>query len=228
MPGVIYGVGVGIGDPGDLTLKAVAKIKESDVLILPRKDISKCRAYNIARSVIPEIEQIEKLALEFPMSKDAHVREENHRKIYETAKSLVLEGKTVTFLTIGDPALFSTFMYIARLAEADGIRTVAISGVSSVTACANALGINLCDSGQQLHVIPDTDDIRSSLDLPGTKLIMKCGRDILLIKEILKDRPVSVYAVSDCGMPEEKCYYGLDELPDEGNYMLTLIVKDRS
>ncbi len=223
--GRIYGIGVGIGDPEDLTFKAARLIMESDVLILPAKDLAKCRAYQIARQVVHEIENKDTLALEFEMTKDKSVREENHRKIYEAVKELVQKGKTAAFLTIGDPALYSTYSYIAALAKEDGIVTESVSGISSITACANRLGLNLCDGDEQLHVIPDTEDIESSLDLSGTKVFMKCGRDIAHIKEVLRDRAVSVGAVSDCGMPTEKLYRSIEELPDDGNYMLTIVVK---
>ena len=36
---------------------------------------------------------------------------------------------------------------------------------------------------------------------------------------------VRVYAVSDCGMPEEKRYYGVDAIPDDCGYMTTIIIK---
>ncbi len=225
MTGKIYGIGIGIGDPEDLTLKAARLIKGSDVLILPAKDLGKCRAYQIVRQSIPEVEDKEILALEFEMSKDKKVREENHKKLYAAVKELVQQGKTATFLTIGDPALYSTYSYIAELAQTDGIETVAVSGVSSITACANRLGITLCDGDEQLHVIPDTKDIESALDLPGTKVFMKCGRDIVHIKEVLKTKGVQAFAVSDCGMPTEKLYRSVEQLPDDGKYMLTIIVK---
>ncbi len=225
--GKILGIGVGIGDPEDITLKAVRLIKSSDILICPKKDLSKCRAYQIAKQVIPEIEEIETLSLEFEMVKDEKKRDNNHKEIYKTVKELVLEGKTVTFLTIGDPSIYSTYSYIAALAEEDGIQTQAVSGISSVTAVANSLGITLCDKDVPLHVIPDIDHIEDILDREGTKVIMKCGRDISRIKDILRKKTgISVYAVSDCGMPQEMCYRGIDELPGDGSYMLTIVVKE--
>lgn len=227
--GMIYGIGVGIGDPEDITLKAVKCIKESDVLILPSSNLEKCRAYQIAKKTVPEIKDIDTLPLEFKMVRDESIRGKNHQIIYETVKKLVLdEKKIVSFLTIGDPAIYSTYSYIAELAKKDGIKTQAVSGVSSINACANRLGITLCEAGTQLHVIPDTENIESMLELPGTKVIMKCGRNISVIKEKLKDKRVSAWAVENCGMPEEKCYRGFDEIPDSGNYMLTVIVKEEN
>ena len=226
MAGRILGIGVGIGDPEDLTLKAIRLIKESDCLILPRQDLDRCRAYQIALRSVPEIADKERLALEFEMTGDMKVRDANHRKIYAAAKELVLAGRTVAFLTIGDPAVYSTYSYIAALAREDGIETEAASGISSITACANRLGITLCDGDEQLHVIPDASDLESALSLPGTKILMKCGRDLPALKDKLRGRNVSVYAVSDCGMSNERCFYSLEELPDDGSYMLTGIIKE--
>ena len=225
--GMIYGIGVGIGDPEDITLKAVRCIEESDILILPAKDPEKCRAYQIAKKAVPQIKDIDTMALEFEMVRDESVRARNHQVIYETVKKLVAENKTVSFLTIGDPALYSTYSYIAELAKKDGIKTMAVSGVSSITACANRLGLTLCDGKEQLHVFPDTEDIENALNLSGTKVLMKCGRSVPDIKEKLKGKKVSVYAVCNCGMPDEKCYRSLDEIPDDGSYMLTVIIKDK-
>lgn len=226
MTGKLYGIGVGIGDPEDMTLKAVRLIKESDVLILPRKDISKCRAYQIALQSVPEIDRIETLALEFEMVKDKAERDRNHRQIYEKVKCLIEAGKTVTFLTIGDPAIYSTYSYIAELAEADGIETVAVSAVSSITACANRLGITLCDDRQQLHVLPDADDLESAFDRSGTIVLMKSGREIDKIKQSLKGRDVSVYAVSNCGTDKEKCFRSMEDIPEDADYMMTIIIKE--
>ena len=225
--GMIYGIGVGIGDPEDITLKAVKCIKESDVLILPSDDPAKCRAYQIAKKAVPEMKDIDTLSFDFKMVKDESVRVKNHQIIYEKVKKLVLdEKKKVSFLTIGDPAIYSTYSYIANLAQKDGIKTQAVSGVSSINACANRLGVTLCEAGTQFHVIPDAKNIESMLELPGTKVLMKCGRNISVIKDKLNEKRVSVWAVENCGMPEEKCYRSLDEIPDSGNYMLTVIVKE--
>ena len=229
MNGIIYGIGVGIGDPEDITLKAIRLIEESDVLILPKKDPDKCRAYQIAKQNVANIESIETVALEFEMTKDRTISRENHEKIYETVKELVLSGKKVAFLTIGDPALYSTYSYIADLAGRDGIETCAVSAVSSVTACADSLGVTLCEGDEQLHIIPGTKDIESALELDGTKVFMKCGKNMSLIKEALKrkEKNISVYAVSDYGTAQETHYHGTDDLPDDGNYMMTVIVKTR-
>ena len=41
------------------------------------------------------------------------------------------------------------------------------------------------------------------------------------------EQQADVYAVSDCGMPDEKLFYSADEIPEDGEYMTTIIVKLR-
>ncbi len=227
MIGRIYGIGVGIGDSDDMTIKAVKKIKESDLLVCPKEDLDECKAYQIVKQVIPEVESIETLPVDFEMTKNENKRIENHRRIYEAIKEKVLEGKTVSFITIGDPALYSTFSYISDLAKKDGIDVYTISGITSLTACANRLGISLCEVSEQLHVIPNVEDIEDALDLPGAKVIMKCGKKIKTVKEKLRSKAgIEVYAISECGTSNERCFRSLEELPEDGYYMMTIIVKN--
>ena len=57
---------------------------------------------------------------------------------------------------------------------------------------------------------------------------MKSGRDIIKIREILLGRDdIDVYAVSGCGTKDEICYRSAVEFPDSGEYMMTIIVKEK-
>ena len=149
-------------------------------------------------------------------------------KSFEEVKKYIEEGKNVTFLTIGDPNVYSTFSYIAELAKEENIEVKTVNGINSFCAAATALGISLCEGEEQLHVIADTSDIEEALKLSGTKVIMKCARSMPYIKECLLrcEKDIEVYAVSECGTADEMKFYGIDELPDDSGYMMTIIVKE--
>ena len=236
MRGILYGIGVGVGEPENITLKAVNVIKESDIICIPKKEKTECRAYNSVKSVFPGIEEKEIFCFDFEMIKDRDVLWNKHREIFETVKKPIEEGKTVSFLTIGDPAVYSTFSYIAEIARKEGIEVRTISGINSFCASASRLGISLCDGEEQLHVISDTKDIEEALNLPGTKVIMKCVRSMSFIKGCLiehekncmkKGTKLEVYAVSECGLSEEKLFFGIEELPEDAKYLMTIIVKEK-
>ena len=73
--GVLYGVGMGPGDPELVTLKALRVMRACDVLVLPEEDKAKCRAFQIARAACPELEEKEALCLPFPMTRDGARRD---------------------------------------------------------------------------------------------------------------------------------------------------------
>ncbi len=231
MNGVITGIGVGPGDPELITIKAQKAIAQADILYLPKKDRDKCRAYNIAKQTVPGIEEKEIVTCDLDMGKTLGERKDDRRKIYESVKREVIAGKRVAFLTIGDPAIYSTFSYIADLAAEDGIICSTVSGVSSISAAASAAGCDLCQGDEELHIVNSMSDIGRILDYPGTKVIMKC-KDLAPLKEALDKRTddslkVSlIYAVSGCGTDNEKCYCGIGEIPDEVPYLTTVIIKE--
>jgi precorrin-2 methylase len=41
------------------------------------------------------------------------------------------------------------------------------------------------------------------------------------------EKKVEIYAVEECGTEQEKLYYGVNQLPDNPGYMMTIIVKER-
>ncbi len=55
MDGILYGVGVGPGEPDLMTLKAVKLIKENEVIALPGKEPRETVAYQIAAAAVPEL-----------------------------------------------------------------------------------------------------------------------------------------------------------------------------
>lgn len=48
--GVLYGIGVGPGDPGLMTLKAINTIKACDIIAIPAVSKEECYAYSIVQS----------------------------------------------------------------------------------------------------------------------------------------------------------------------------------
>ena len=235
MNGVLIGIGVGIGDPDLITIGAVKSIRESDFICLPNKDKSKCRAYQIAGKAVPEISEKQTICFGFEMTRDKEALEKRHRAIYEKVKPLLRSGNTVSFLTIGDPTLYSTFSYIAGLAQKDRIEVRIVNGVDSISACAARMGIFLCEGSTQLHVVSDINDLDAVLQLSGTKVIMKCGNSMEVIKDKLirleeekniNGVSVGIYAIADCGMPQERIYIGAENLPNEDHYMMTIIVRE--
>ena len=96
----------------------------------------------------------------FPMIKDEKKLEHAHMRIYETIKDYLAHGKNVGMLTIGDPGIYSTYMYMHRRAAEDDYNAHIISGVPSFCAVAARLGMALGEKNQEIHIIPASYDVK--------------------------------------------------------------------
>ena len=234
-PGILYGVGVGVGNPEMMTIKAARILMESDLICIPCSDKEKCRAFRIAESAVPEIKDKDILGIDIEMSKDRECPSLKYGELYDRIKNSLLLDKMVSYITIGDPSIYSSFANLSEMALEDGFEVRIISGVNSFCSCAASLRIPLCMGDDELHIIPYSEDIEESLTLPGTKVIMKCGKYASRMKQLLLDlerdsrekgRMIRVYGVAECESDEETLYYGADQLPEDGNYMMTIIIKE--
>ena len=114
MTGILFGTGIGPGDPELMTLKAVRLIWENDTIAVPGEKPEESIAYQIAVQAVPELAEKELVAIPMPMTKNAKELEENHRRGAEKIEELLDAGKNVVFLTLGDPTVYSTYLYVHR------------------------------------------------------------------------------------------------------------------
>lgn len=227
--GILYGIGVGPGEPELLTLKALRRIQESDIIILPAQPKEECYAYLSVRKVWPELEQKDILCLPFPMIRDSAALEKARNEIYAEIREMLSEGKKAGFITIGDPTVYSTYSYVEKRAVRDGFVCETVSGVPSFCAAAASLGISLGENKEEIHIIPASYDIQDTFALSGTRIYMKSGKRLKELKEALLALPRDahrVYAVSNCGLENEKKYYSAEELDENSGYLTLVIVKD--
>ena len=234
MEGRLIGVGVGPGDPELLTLAAVRAIRESDCILLPNEKKEECYAYKIVRQVVPEIEEKEICPMQFPMTKDADVLRAAQDRCFAEVQARMRQGKTLVFLTIGDPSVYSTYHYIHRRVLAAGMPASMISGVPSFCAVAARLGISLADQGEETHIIQGFAPQLLHWLNGRARFYMKSGKKLeqligMLRTELVRRRQqgeyLEVYGVSNCGLPEERVMHGIDALTQAASYLTIVIVK---
>lgn len=71
------------------------------------------------------------------------------------------------------------------------------------------------------------DDVRRAIGWPGTKVVMKARRSLADTKRILREEGAfdAAELVEDCGLPGERVYRSLDDVPDRGSYFSTMVVR---
>lgn len=224
--GIAYGVGVGPGDPELMTLKACRLIRENDVIALPGREPKETVAYKIAVAAVPELAEKELIPIYMPMTMDRKVQRENHKLGAEMMEVYLEEGKNVVYLTLGDASVYCTFTYLQPYLEADGYQTELVSGITSFCAAAARLNIPIVEWNEPMHVMPALHKLDDGLEQEGTYVLMKSGSHMKEVKEILRASGKDVQMVEDCGMPTEKVYRSVEEIPDEAGYFSLIIAKD--
>ena len=229
MNGTLYGVGVGPGDPELLTIKALRLIKENQIIAVPGNDIQKSVAYQIVKGAYEELDEKTLIPVAMPMTKDPKVLEENHKKAADDVEKYLKKGENVVFLTLGDPTVYSTYLYVHKRILERGYEASIISGITSFTAVAARLNLGLVEMAEPLHVIPATyqaEDMDQILELPGTKVLMKSGKKMKQIKESILRSGQQAVMIENCGMPGEKIYRCAREIPEAAGYYSLILVKE--
>ncbi len=172
--GVLYGVGVGPGDPELLTLKAQRILRETDVIAVPDKGAGEKTALNI---IGPLSEGKDLLYCEAPMTRDPALLEAAYGENARRIAAVLDEGRSVAFITLGDPSIYSTYLYTHRRVLAMGYKAEIIPGVPSFCAVAAALGDGLCEGSDRLLIVPASHrDVGDCLTVDANYVFMKAGR----------------------------------------------------
>lgn len=225
MKGKFYGIGVGPGDPELLTLKAVKVLASIDVLAVPEsKKETGSVAHDIARPYLKE--GVEMLTLTFPMIRDeeakAKIRRENALLIVDQINA----GRNVAFLTLGDPMLYSTYIYLLENMTDLGIEIVSIPGIYSFSAISNLLNHPLVKGDESMAVISDFNlDEWPSLQSFQTIVCMKVSAYSTELFEALKVTPDrKLMMVTNAGKDTQTISYDVNDLKDGVPYFTTVLL----
>ena len=229
----IYAVGVGPGDPELLTRKAEKVIRGVSVICAPTANPGDSSfALSIIEPFLDRRRQ-EVIVQVFPMRRDQVGLDE----FWETAAAEVVEkvrgGKDVAVITIRDPFLYSTFLYLYRIFrdKYPEIPLEVVPGVSSLSAAAAAAGIPLGMASERIAVIPATfeeKNLRRVLLDFDTIVLMKVSRVFDGVCELLCELGLEKNGVfvSRVGSPEQQVVTDLATLQGQKlDYLSLLIVK---
>lgn len=203
--GVLYGVGLGPGDPELITLKAARLIGAADVVAYPTLAGAESFARAIAADLIgpgtPEI------VMDVPMSVERAPAQAAYDEGAAAIRSALDRGHDVVCLCEGDPFFYGSFMYLFARLSGD-YRVEVVPGVTSVTACAARAGLPLAARNERLTVLPGPlpeTELRDRIAGAESVVIMKVGRHLAKIRAVIDDlglTPQAVY-VERATLPEE-------------------------
>ena len=187
LPGTLYGVGIGPGDPDLITLKGYRVISECAVIAYPAPETGPSLARSIVDAHIPA-GRIE-VVIRMPMVAARFPAQEVYDRASVELGEHLAAGRDVAVLCEGDPFFYGSFMYLfARMSPVH--RVEVIPGVSSLTACAAALGAPLASRDDVLVVVPATlphAELCARMAGADTIAVIKVGRHLEKLRQVLRE-----------------------------------------
>lgn len=187
MAGTLYGVGVGPGDPELVTLKALRILRSVPVLAWPAPEEGPSLAREIVAPHLPGAQR--EIAIRMPLLPARFPADNVYDKAAAEIGDALSAGDDVAVICEGDPFFYGSFMYLfGRLAGDHDIEVV--PGVSSLTACAAALGAPLSAKNDVLTVVPgplDADRMKQRLADADAAAIIKVGRHFDKIRGVIDE-----------------------------------------
>jgi precorrin-2/cobalt-factor-2 C20-methyltransferase len=166
----VYAVGVGPGDPELLTRKAERVLRQVDVVLAPVSNPSEASvALETVREFLDEARQ-EIIIHQFPMTSDRSRLLPAWQEAAALTAEKVLAGKDVAFITIGDPLLYSTFIYLLRIFRESypQITIEIIPGISSINTSAAVACVPLAEADERIAIIPATSGMEKVIEALAT------------------------------------------------------------
>jgi precorrin-2/cobalt-factor-2 C20-methyltransferase len=232
--GKLYGIGIGPGDPKLLTLKAKEIIDQVDIIFCPKGDEE---GTSLARSIIEKTTSIPKEFVEitFPMTRNEKVLKVYWQKAARRISKEIAKGKNGAFVTLGDPFIYSTYIYLLRMLRQDfpDIEVETIPGISAFNAAAARAQVPLLQADETMAILPvrrDLRGLREALQSFDTVVLMKVGSKLDQVMALLIELDLLKHSVlvSHLGQPGEKMIHdlsSLDKVQREG-YLSVIIVKN--
>jgi precorrin-2/cobalt-factor-2 C20-methyltransferase len=207
--GVLYGIGVGPGESALLTEKGKAALAASAVVCVPK---SKAERESVALSVVrpnlsPDTVVVELL---FPMTRDEDELAAHWDHAAKEVAALLDKHDAVSFLTIGDPFLYSTFGYLLQSLRRiePKARVEVIPGISSLNAAAALIQIPLVEKNERLAVVPvpiSEEEFMGLAQYVDTVVFLKVSAAYDETLDLLEKSGFAgeAYLVSRCGGQDE-------------------------
>ena len=228
MSNTVYSIGLGPGNPELLTVRARRILEESDIVVVPQSDKT---GRSVARDIILHyIDPSRILMYYFPMNNDRKDLERRYTELARKIKQLTTEGKRLSYVTMGDPTIFSTSNYITEKLRAVGVEVRHVPGISSINAASTMLGLPLCVKGEHFGVYEMPEEVDEAVKLirrHPTTVFMKVNRKLPVLVEAVRIAvPERAYLARRIGLDEEVFYDILNcSPPPEAAYLSVAVIR---
>jgi len=225
MTGILYGVGVGPGDPELLTLKAHRLISNAKNIAYPAPDEGESFARSIVEQYVPK--SANEICFRIPMAVARFPAQEVYDQAAKDISAKLMANEDVVVLCEGDPFFYGSFMYLYERLAGE-FECEIVPGVNSLSACAAALERPLTARNDVLSVLPgplDDDELRSRIEAADAIAIMKVGRHLPRIRSLLDDMGL-LHAAGYCERASlaNQQIHALKDAPETAPYFSMILI----
>ena len=224
---MFYAVGVGPGDPAWMTRQACDVLGFCPVIAAPRSASGEMPALEVARGAV-DLSRKSIVPLKFTAARARSARNAEYVRAASSIARVLDAGLSVAMVNLGDVSICATAYDVLDELRRRGYATQMIPGITSFCAVAATLGTSLTGRDSPLHIYPDeTGNLDMALELSGTKVLMKSGSAIHETVAALGRAGLLKRAsmVADCGLPSERVFRDLREIPENVSYFATILVR---
>ncbi len=231
--GEFFGIGVGPGEPGMISVAAWEQLKLCDVIYVPRARSAK---HSVARQCLPTQEiPIERFReIEFTMNPDRTVLSGHYAALAASIAADLKAGHRVAYLTLGDAFTYSTYSYTLSAIKdlLPGLIHRTFPGITSYGALAAATAFSLGEGKESVLILPcpeQLDELRAAIQNHDVVVLMKIGRRLPGVLQLLREMAIQDYCVFGrrLGLADELVCTTLADLePSEKNgYLSTMLIR---
>lgn len=214
----LYGIGVGPGDKELITVKAVRVIENSDVIVAPSAmEGGTSIALETVREYIKEGTEV--VVKQFPMG--GKNQEAKIKEAYDFIEQRLREGKNVCFLTIGDPFVYSTYIYLLNNIKEKNFNVETVPGITSFCAAASIVERTLVIGDNRLTILP-ASKVKEITDEKYV-VIMKVYKREEEVLDILESKGFDYIYVSRAGREGQLTLTDREEILKCRDYMSLIL-----
>ncbi len=225
---LIHSIGIGTGDPELITIKAKRLLEESDMVFVPQSNLQgKSVAKEIVLHYIPE----SKINMYyFPMNNNKEELAEKYHGLAKQMIELSRQGMKLSYVTMGDPTIFSTSNYLTERLVTQGAKVEHIPGINTINAASTKLGLPLCVKGENFAVYEMPADTSRAVELiqsHSTTVFMKVNKKLPVLLEAVKQaNPDIAFLARRLGLDNEMVFDLTNSAnPPDTAYLSVAVIK---
>jgi precorrin-2/cobalt-factor-2 C20-methyltransferase len=220
----LVGVGVGPGDPGLVTRRAHAVLRDADrVIVTTTDEHSVGRAEMVVRAVAPTT-RIQRVP--FTITGDADARMHSLTDLSEVVVAATDAGELVAVAVLGDPSQRTVFPDLADEVrrQRSALPVVTEPGIASYQAAAAGAGVRLGLPGRALVVVDRAEDLDRHLAGGDAVVLYKASTDAATVQAIARDHGREDGVVAElAGLPGERIVAVADAGDGPIAYLATVV-----